>query len=265
MISKNDLKAAGFCETRLKIHELVHALIEEGWQEFKYPLRSLKRDWEAFKSESLDFYWEGMHRIAPYRARHSAGRLLLLHFNEIGDIRHEYRLTLKEAWKATPLYLAINMAVDNNHSITRSRLIHTMALIKGSNISGPRLPIAGAWRVLFQKLKLPAVYDLDPNYGEKAMAAAVCNIGYRPLKDCNRDLLNFIGSRDGQADTTIINNLKVLSDEELDSRIKSVNTPKAIAIVTKEQWKRLKSIQQFEIRLEPNISNRLHMAVWFQI
>lgn len=266
MVSKRDYNVAGFCEVRLKIHEIVCDLMAEGWRRFKYPIKSLKRDYESLRSESLTSYWEGMHRISPYRAPRRHGRLLLLHFNDVGDIKDGYRQTLREAWYAVPLYRAINRIVDSNHNITRSRIIHTMMAIEGENISGPRLPIIGAWRALFSKLKLPAVHDLDPNYGEKAVAAAICNIGYSFEKQCNNDLLNFIGSRSGTTDTTIITNLKILSDDELNNRIKNVKTSRAIAIVTKEQLVRLKPIQQFEIRLDPiALSNVLHMAVWFQI
>lgn len=264
MISKRDIKQAGFCEIRLKIHELVTELMKEGWIPIKYPDASLKRDFEHVKA--IAGTWEGTHRIAPYRGNKKYGHLLMMHFNDIGDIKYECRPTLREAWRAVPLYKAVNEMVCNGRDITRASLVRTMTtVVEGRAQAGMRLPLIEAWKTLFDKLKLPAVYDLEPNYGEKAIAATACETRYKALVPANTDLLNFVGAKEAPADTTILTCLTTLSDDELQKRIDSMSTPKAIAIVTKDQWRKLDCLQQFEIRLEPSFEgNILHMAVHFK-
>lgn len=266
LISKKELKEAGFCEVRLKIHELIDSLIKEGWISFKYPDNSLRKDFELLKKDDLNNYAEGTHRIAPYRAKPKGGKLLLMHFNDIGDIKYSYRPTFRESWAPVPLYQAITNLVSARKNITRSAINKFIATMGGRHTSGFRVPLIHAWQAIFTKMKISSVYDLEPNYGEKAIAAAAHNIHYKPLKPINTDLLKFIGSKEGKSDITILNCLSPLSDDELQSRIKSINTPQAIAIVTKEQWQKLKCVYQYEIRIDPSmLSNILHMAVLFQI
>jgi hypothetical protein len=264
MISKRDIKQAGFCEVRLKIHELVTELMKEGWIPIKYPDASLKRDFEHVKA--IAGAWEGTHRIAPYRGNKKYGHLLMMHFNDISDIKYEHRPTLREAWRAVPLYKAVNEMTYAGRDITRASLVRNMTTtIEGRAQAGTRLPLIEAWKTLFDKLKLSAVYDLEPNYGEKAIAATACGTKYKALVPSNTELLKFVGAKEGQADTTILTCLNILSDDELQRRINALSTPKAIAIVTKEQWRKLDCIQQYEIRLDPAIIGHiLHMACYFK-
>lgn len=266
LISKKELKEAGFCEVRLKIHELIDSLVKEGWIPFKYPENSLRKDFESLKKDNLNKYAEGTHRIAPYRNRTNNGKLLLMHFNDIGDIKYSYRPTFRESWAPIPLYQAINAMVISRKNITRSAINRSITIMGGRHTSGFRVPLIHSWQAILTKMKVTSVYDLEPNYGEKAIAAAAHNIQYKPLKPINSDLLKFIGSKEGKSDITILNCLTPLSDDELQSRIKSISTTKAIAIVTKEQWRKLRCLQQYEIRIDPSmLGNILHMVVLIQI
>lgn len=266
LVSKKDLKEAGFCEVRLKVHELICELVKEGWIPFKYPEQGLRHDFELIRNRDLNKYAEGSHRIAPYRSTINYGRLLIMHFNDISDIRYSYRPTFRESWAPVPLFQAICSLTRNNRNITRSSIHKFMSTMGGRNISGFRIPLVHPWQIIFHKFKVTSVYDLEPNYGEKAIAAAASGVKYGPLKELNQELVKFLDLKEAHSDVTILNCLQPLSDDELQNRIKTAKTPKAIAIVTKEQWRKLKCLQQCEIRVDPSmLSNILNMVVLFQI
>lgn len=262
LISNKELHQSGFCEARLKVHELIKELTTEGWVDPHYPDFVLKRDFDNIKTSKLSNYWEASHRMTMYKWKGlPPGRILLTHFNKIGNLKHKNRPSLIESWIASSLFPIINRLISTGYDITRASIIRclTADINNSTYIAGPRLPSIVIWRAIFEKFKIKSVVDLDPNFGEKLIAAAACGAHYQPIEWTNvlQDINNFIKPVSTVVDPImIINCTTPLSDEELLERLKKVNTDSFIIIISKEQLPLIKYTELYEIRTEPSFTTK---------
>lgn len=268
MVSRHDISKAGFCEIRLKVHEIINELLTLGWQRFRYPESALLKDFESVKNVSLQLYWEANHRLTMYKPkRREPGTLLLSHFNDIGHMKYKDRLTLAESWQPVPLFHAINYSLRVGKNITYASLVRVLTAIlpDGFWIAGPRLPNVCIWKAIFTKLGLKSVIDWEPNCGEKAIAAAACGINYtgKDIREEVKELSGFLRLAGANAGTQILTGTQPVSDEELATRL--ATTGPRIAVITKDQVKKFVPAEQFEIRTEPHHMGKiLHVVAFYK-
>jgi hypothetical protein len=267
LVTSKEIQRTGFCDLRLKVHELINELVSEGWKGFHYPESALRRDLEAVRTAKDKPYWESPFRMTMYSAQTLSppGKLLMSHFNPVGTIRYKDRATFEEAWQPLPLFHAINYNIDLKRNLTRATIIRALSGMQaGRRMAGPRLPNAMIWRVIFETLKPESVLDIDPNFGEKAIAAAVTNTKYAAAD--HEELRTFIKTESAIPNVTILNTTNPISDNVLKDRISAAKTTTAIAVVTREQAEWLPIIKKYELRTEPVIlGNILHILAYFKI
>lgn len=266
-ISSRDIEKAGFCEVRLKVHEIVDELVKKGWQRFRYPHKALMRDFQNLMDIDVSSYWENLRRLTMYSIRNKEyGKLILSHFNDIGHIRYKDRPTLAESWQYVPLLQTINRLVAHRRDITIHSIVKMLTAIDSSTyISGPRLPNVGVWKTIFVKFGIKSIIDLVPNYGEKAIAAAACNIAYSAKQPSQAvmDIVKFLNIRPASDGVYILTGPEPLSDDVLENHL-SMRGNK-LAIVTKDQANKYKPAEQYEIRTEPRVlGNIFHVIAYYR-
>lgn len=265
IIQKKDIKKAGFCQIRFMVHELVDRLVKEGWSELKYPPISLKKDLEAVKKFNHKQLFKNLE-FSVYQGNKSAGSLIIRHFIPCGDLTHHGRQTFKEAWRPDVLNQVINANLRSNRDITRASITHILGTYRGRIISGPKIPNVNIWTSIFKAIGTKSIYDIDPNFGEKAIAAAALGIGYRafnPNENVSK-MVSWLNHKHENTDLTIVTNIEPVDDITLTGRLKaSANT--AIGIITREQAIKFKPTHSWPIRIDLiRVQTAEHVVAVFQ-
>jgi hypothetical protein len=265
IIQKKDIRKSGFCQVRFMVHELVDKLVREGWSELKYPQVALKKDLEAVKKFNHKQLFKNQE-FSVYQGNKSAGSLIIRHFIPCGDIAHRGRQTFKEAWRPEVLNQVLNQNLRSSRDITRASIIHFLGTYCGRIISGPKIPNVNIWASIFKIIGTKTVYDIDPNFGEKAIAAAALGIGYRAFNPNEHvsKMISWLNHKNEYADVTIITNIEPIDDNILTSRLRaSANT--ALGIITREQAAKFKPTHSWPIRINPiRVQTAEHMVAVFQ-
>jgi len=232
LIHKADIKKAGFINTRLKVHELITDLIEEGWVEPYYIDDALYEDYKRVKDFSLTRHKIGPATLAMYYnvdRKGGGGVYIGMHFLDWGDIKEGYRHTPRHGWSQPKTLLrAIDMLIKLRKDITRGRMIRRMCVYKGDRIAGPRLIPASFFKTIlmdtFKDIKNPVVLDMQPSILNTAIATAICRGTYISSLDLS-DFGKFAGIEtivdDGKchADIAFLSNARY---QEVDDIIEGV-------------------------------------------
>lgn len=248
-----DISKADFCHSRIVVHTIIDRLLREGWQELRYPEAALRADLEAARMEDLTPYMKnGKLDVYPRVSGAPAkGTLILRHFMTCGDVKYKNRPTLRESWTPNILCRVINRCIAIKEDITRSTIVRQLTIYPSNEVaSGPTMPPINIWRVVFNLLKPQGVYDLDPHFGEKAIAAHINGISYTPITS---PISEWLGSKPGIPDFTILNNMSPIETNDLNDRISRSQTDKMIAIITKAQAANLNIIHRWDIKTDPKV------------
>lgn len=174
-----DIERGGFFDVRIKVHEIVEQIYNEGWVEPQFPKQALFDDLERLKQANVDASAISVNFVNafPTSLVRQPGYTIAANFvNGWGDIEDPPRHTLKTAWKRkSTLYRAVNEIVRLKKDITRIEVIRSLATFDSKKY-GPRFVPPILYRGLFEKIfkfNKPAVLDLEPGYGSVAMALAV--------------------------------------------------------------------------------------------
>ncbi len=248
IIQKKDIRKAGFCQARFMVHELVDKLMKEGWTELKYPNIALKKDLEAVKKFNYKRLFKNQEfSVYPSRA---SGSLIMRHFIPCGDLAHPGRQTLRESWRPEVLNQVLNMNLRGERDITRASIVHILGTYDGRIIAGPKIPNVNIWAAIFKTIGTASVYDMEPNFGEKAIATAALGIGYRAFNPSEHvsKMINWLSHKNPNPDVTIITGITPVDDLTLTNRIRgSANI--SVGIITREQAAKLKPKPSWPIKV----------------
>jgi len=210
-IRYKDMVKAGFCERRLKVHEIISDLQNEGWIDYEYPLLQLQKDYDELIASNYKRYLFTPNRLigmGPFR-----GRKLIEHFFPIGDYQIGSRNSLRKEWVITrPMFLAINSLLSKKRDITRGALVKELQSNERIS-SGPKSVNPDFWRALLSRFapNIESIVDVDPGLGAKLLAAACAGVKYRfENAEYGPNLLemaDFLGLESGEG-----NSLCILSD-----------------------------------------------------
>lgn len=222
LIQYVDFKKAGFCEVRIRIHELITELMEEGWINPQYTREALDNE----KRKLLECDRTTISRkngwMNPHRKGVRIGHLILSHFYDWGEYSQGYRISMKEAWE-NPLthYYSINKLIKSKKDITRSNLIQAMETHPGRKICGPLMTSVAFYKDIISrilKLKKPKILDLSPMWGSKLLATWVLNGSYyhnndfEPFVKASNGLSEYLNIPIYTADKSTKVDLTIISD-----------------------------------------------------
>jgi len=197
-IQFQDLKKAGFCPTRVKVHELALKLAAEGWKEPTYPLDVLESEFEELRESNVQKHQFTPNRIVKGTSGAIRGKKLYYHFLQYGDLTEGTRKSLKEAWKDPYLiYRATRYLISRKRDLTRTNIIDRMQGLPSVR-SGPRIPNCNFWRAVIRKFapSTKRIFDVEPGMGEKLLAA-VCDgrsYGWEGRNELH-EMSEFIGNK----------------------------------------------------------------------
>jgi hypothetical protein len=197
LIKKSTYKKASFVAQRMLVHRLIERTQQEGWVDLKYPRKLMVEDFLKLREDRLDrFNWRRTQRIYGVHGSGMGygGRALLEHFHDIGGLKG-----LAEAWSdPRVIYYAIRGVMDRKRDITRSGLIREINTISGPRRAGEVFLPCNFFRALFRRFEVRGrLVDPVPQYGSKAIAAAVDGISYHfgkgPFSSISDTLGDFLG------------------------------------------------------------------------
>ena len=159
IIKNKDLKKAGWCDIRFKVHDLAVSLVEEGYLPVKYTDDILKQDLESLKNENVKRYQYGPTKFSSFSNFPPSGKRLIMHFMPCYAEKY---------WDFYSLYKSINKLLHND--ITRENVVYHLS--KKHHI----VRRSAFYRAIFQQwfdISGKTVYDLHPDWGFKALAIMV--------------------------------------------------------------------------------------------
>jgi hypothetical protein len=236
LIKRKDIKAAGWCDVRCKIHELVSHLVLEGWIDVKYPDYVLKQDLEHLKNEDLSHHQSSLIRYSAFGGQAFGRRLVLHHIPTLA----------KENWKPYDIYRALNQLFGGMYDVTREFLVYRLTL----NYHKIRFP--GFFRAFFGQwysLGGRKVLDLYPDMGFKALGIMVDGGHYTHVNYDNSSHLakmaDFINGNisphklGNKYDIALISDVHPISLEELDERINKykLTANNLVVVVSNVNWR----------------------------
>lgn len=200
IIKQSDLEKAGWCDLRFKVHELAADLVHEGYIPVHYTKAILDKDLEDLKSQDTSKYQFSLIRFSAFSPLPPAGKRIVMHFAE------NYA---RERWEFYPIYRSIDKLIKKD--ITREDIVYNLS----RRAHMPRHP--AFYRALFKQwfdVADKKIYDLDPNWGFKALAVLIDGGKYfcdSPYLSACQGIANYIG---GVADGPIENHydLIIVSD-----------------------------------------------------
>jgi hypothetical protein len=235
IIKRKDIKSAGWCDVRCKLHELISDLILEGWVDIKYPDYILKHDLEHLRNEDLSQHQTSLIRYSAFSGQ-SFGRRLILH----------YIPTLaEENWQPWALYRALNHLFGGLYDVTREYLVYQLALAYHT------IRFPGFFRAFLNQwynLAGRRVLDLYPDLGFKALSVMVDGGHYShvgPNANHLAKMADFIGGNisphrlGDKYDVAFVSDVHPISLEELDKKINNYKgvADNLIAVVSNIDWK----------------------------
>jgi len=223
IIQRSDIQKAGFLDIRLRIHELIKDLTNEGWIDLKYPRSVLLEDLRRLRCCDKDRFFSAPGTVSAYmKYGHpqlsTEGRALVEHFLRWGDCGSGR--TLREAWSSvSTMHAAIQELLNTNKDITRSHLARALGIEGGRRHSGAKYINPGFYysiiRNFFNQHK--TILDLQPGFGSKLLAASLLDCEYIADGDYG-EMASFVGCIMGERvnnyDLTILSDTEPLSADE---------------------------------------------------
>lgn len=189
LIHKSDYLTAGFVNLRLKVHEIIRDLLEEGWVDPRFLEETLVEDYEAVKACDINYHIHGTAKMDMYNGGNKRpGAYLSMHFLDWGSLSEPHRITPKEAWtQPKTLLRALDGVIQQKEDITRRSLLRRMCVYGGDRISGPRLIppsfFIAILKHVFKHVKNPTVLDVNPGLLNIATATAIVEGAYVSHRD----------------------------------------------------------------------------------
>jgi len=159
IITKKSIRNAGWCDVRLKIHELVAQLNTEGWVDISYPHHILQDDLNSLKAENPSKYQSSHIRFLMYDKRNFPGRKTIYHYTTYLDTSG-----VRTYWNTKSLYYTINRLMRTPRNITRLGIIRNLITHNCGKQWGMAAP--GYYRAIFTKwldVTGKVVLDIDPD------------------------------------------------------------------------------------------------------
>lgn len=201
----SDYKKSRFFEKLITVHEILDVIIKNGWSKENYPIQSLHEDLNfvlnddlsKYKLKKLDFYCLRMH--AQMRR---PGEKILKHFFPMGDYARKnpsHLFNCKNVDDIRRVYKAMRMLINRNYrqknnpkklrDINYNNILKSMRYNK-IQVSIYRSRQIGLYRRLIQDLGLngKSFFDVDPLFGERALAAYVEECPYFYIPTCPFDI-----------------------------------------------------------------------------
>jgi len=242
IVKRKDLRKAGWCDVRCKIHELTLELYNQGWRDIAYPDSVLRQDYDDLKNSSFEKHQTSLIRYSAFDGRASGRRLIL---NFIPTLAKDY-------WEIYPIYHRFNKEVSGWWDLTRERLVYDLSL----RYHTVRFP--GFFRSIFNQwypISGKNVLDLHPDLGYKALGVVVDGGNYYHVSDQKEAL-----ARLGEFTTSIIApheegnhyDLAMISDvhpitlKEVDERINKYSSIADNLMVTISQADRQTAIDRYK-------------------
>jgi hypothetical protein len=182
IVQKSDLKRYGWINVRLTVHKLIDKLIKEGWIDVRYPRSVLDKEWEVLQDLNADRHM-APGQVFTYSREGHPGLVLCQHFLDWGGLDTK---TVADGWsRPSTLYMAIQSLVGSRSNITRYNIIRHMrnpAFGAGRRVCGPRYVGPPFYYSIVKNFfkRHSSIYDHDPRFGSKLMAATLLDAEYVP-------------------------------------------------------------------------------------
>jgi hypothetical protein len=180
LVRQDDIRAGGFFDQRLLVHQIIYRLLSEGWYTPSFKDGALRADWARLhdlRSNNVISRSLISMRGGPTRRRGS-GYAVWAHFFDLG-VYERGKHVFRSCYDNPKIMLhAIDKLITHRIKITRSTLLyailHSCYPVTGRGLFGFR---PHTYRDIFEKVmmvKKPVVLDMTPDLGSKAMATALC-------------------------------------------------------------------------------------------
>lgn len=234
IIKRKDIKNAGWCDVRCKVHNLTSQLFNQGWLDIKYPNDVLAKDYVDLRESSYEKHKSSLIRYSAFDG-HAIGRRLILYFMPT---------LAKENWEIYPIYHSLNKLVGGLYDITRERLVYDLSL-KHHTVRFP-----GFYRSIFNRWYSVAgrdILDLYPDWGFKALSVLVDGGNYHYVGNQMVPLARLAKFVDGNVapykegnhyDLAMVSDIHPISLNEIDKRINKYSSiaDNLMVTVAREDW-----------------------------
>lgn len=165
IITSRQIGEAGWCDVRIKIHELADQIAAEDMLDFNYTDQLLKEDLEELKHTDINRHKSSLIRLIVFPQPNShMGRRLRYHFLPW----KKYLKGLMD--RKISIYRALTRLVEKGRNLTRENLIREFEEYM------PSIASPGLWRSVFQNyidITNKKVYDIAPDWGAKLLAVSL--------------------------------------------------------------------------------------------
>ncbi len=173
IVQYSDVAQGGFADIRLKIHEVLQSVLEEGWINPRYPDEALEQDRRDLDNKQWETYAPSLNMVNLYGGIRTPGFVTAINFmRDAGSVTTGYRSSLRDGWANSRLMRkAIEHLLRMGRDITRTRLIRTLCTgvrLKRQYPAGFRFNSPLFYKAMFTKifkLKCPTILDIVPDLG----------------------------------------------------------------------------------------------------
>lgn len=230
IIQQRSIQQSGFVNLRIAIHNLAHALYQQGWKDLAYTEEILFKDYKALLESDTSIHRSSRIRFEIFKTK-SVGFRLLYHFTPIdrGAARN---------WRSmSKLVTAIDrMAMGGVRDITREKIVKALNPI--SFIS------PNYYRAIFKEwfdTQGMNIIDFYPSSGSRSLAVGLCGGHYfhnqpifqEPFSNlaewCNLPRVNLDDGR--RYDLAFVSRQKPLDREQAEDRIRKYKDRAALLAV----------------------------------
>lgn len=159
LIKKTDLKNAGWCDVRFKVHNLAYELAQEGYIPIQYTNAILEQEIQDLINEDLSYYQTAIIRFSAFSTKPPLGKRLIMQF---------IPCLTKDHWEFRSIYSALNNLLCRD--ITREEIVYYLS----KSYQTVRHP--AFFRAVFKQwldIKNKRIYDLCPDWGFKALSVLI--------------------------------------------------------------------------------------------
>lgn len=191
----DDIAKSGFGDIRIKIHQLIASLLNEGWVNPRYPPEALALDYYNLKNRPWENYASSVNYVNLHAYKNPPGYLTATHFaKDLGSVTTGARISLRDAWKHKQwLKRAIEGNLRLGRDVTRTSLIRALTTFItwrerfcGFRFLSPLFYHAIIKNIL--KLNNPVILDAKPLMGTVLMATALSKGTYITADDPTIDV-----------------------------------------------------------------------------
>tara|TARA_R110000868_G_scaffold20153_7_gene85608 strand:- start:814 stop:2499 length:1686 start_codon:yes stop_codon:yes gene_type:complete len=183
IINRRDLNKASLIEKRIAVHEYCRQITQRKWMWPEHPEKMLQNEWAKLCNfKPSKYMWKDTFSVFARSGKNPApGRRIVEHFfdiNEFSAVFRSPRLVMR----------MLNELVDrkdllfNFHNVLR--VFSCGAAVVPKTYPTFRMSDPAAYAVIFQRLGIKGkVLDLEPGFGNRAIASAMENIEYYTIPD----------------------------------------------------------------------------------